>query len=97
MARRGLTMTMIALIAVQLIGSMGFASVCLEPCSDEEPETSCTPVCSLCTTCTHAQQAIVPPVPNAGPDRVAVHGFQPQPGGRALPRADEILHVPLAG
>jgi len=96
MARRRITLTLLALIAVQLLGSMAFASVCLEPCPDDTENTSCPPVCALCTTCTHAQQAIVQTIVTAGPHQIARHAFHAQPGGTPSQLADDIFHVPLA-
>ena len=97
MARRGLTLTLLALIAVQLLGSMAFASVCLEPCPDDGPGTSCPPVCALCTSCTHAQQAIVQMTVASAPHQIAHHAFHVQRLGKPSPLADDIFHVPLAG
>jgi hypothetical protein len=96
MARRRITLTLLALIAVQLLGSMAFAAVCLEPCPDDTEETSCPPVCAICTTCTHAQQAIVHAVVTSAPHPIAPHAFHEQAHGSSSQRTDDIFHVPLA-
>ena len=97
MSRRGLTVTLLVLIAVQLLGSMAFASVCLEPCPDDTEETSCPPVCALCTSCTHAQTAIVQHA-GSGLPLVSTHRFVPQPPtSPASHLAADIFHVPLLG
>ena len=97
MARRGLTLTLLALIAVQLLGSIAFASACVEPCPDDTETTSCPPVCAVCTTCTHAQQAIVQAGGATVPFQIARHTFHAQPGGTPSHLAADIFHVPLAG
>ncbi|MEO8379632.1 MAG: hypothetical protein ABI779_08195 [Acidobacteriota bacterium] len=97
MRRRGLSVTLLVLIAVQLLGSMVFASVCLEPCPDGTAGTNCPPVCALCTTCTHAQTAIVRHAASETP-LTSTHRFVAHP--RTFPSsklAADIFHVPLLG
>jgi hypothetical protein len=97
MLRRGLSVTLLVLIAVQLLGSMAFASVCLEPCPDDTEETSCPPVCALCTSCTHSQTAIVPYGASETP-LTSTHRFVAQPPTSPTSQlAAEIFHVPLLG
>ena len=97
MRRRGLSMTLLVLFAVQLLGSMAFASVCLEPCPDDTEETSCPPVCALCTSCTHAQTGIVQHAASSTP-LTSTHRFVPQPPTSPTSQlAADIFHVPLAG
>jgi len=97
MPRRALSLTLLILVAVQLLGAVAFASVCLEPCPDDTGEGNCPPVCSLCTTCTHARQAIL----HSGTDDVAVirerHVFPPQVFSASSLLASDIFHVPLFG
>jgi hypothetical protein len=97
MLRRRLAVTFLVIIAVQLLGAVAFASVCAEPCPDDTEETSCPPVCALCTSCTHAQQAIVQPA-NAGAPITSVHHLLSQQRletSSQLPA--DIFHVPLLG
>jgi hypothetical protein len=97
MRRRGFSMTLLVLFAVQLLGSMAFASVCLEPCPDDTEETSCPPACALCTSCTHSQTAIVQDGASGLP-RVSTHRFVRSPAASpASHLAADIFHVPLAG
>jgi len=97
MHRRGLSVMLLALIAVQLLGSMAFASVCLEPCPDDTEGTSCPPVCALCTSCTHAQTAIVPHATSGSP-LTSLHRFAAQPTASPSSQlAADIFHVPLFG
>jgi hypothetical protein len=96
MARRTVVTTLLVLMALQLVGGMLFASVCFEPCPDDGDDRSCPPVCSLCTSCTHAQQAVV----QAATTRFAVaaepHHFPLQAAPAPSQRAADIFHVPLA-
>lgn len=97
MRRRGLSVTLLVVLAVQLLGSMAFASVCLEPCPDDTEETSCPPVCALCTSCTHAQTAIVQHA-SGGMPLMSTHRFVPQrPASPSSQLAADIFHVPLPG
>ena len=95
MFRPGVSFALLAVIALQLLGSMAFA--CVEPCPDDTEQTSCPPVCTLCTSCTHAQTAIVQhsiagtPLPLARP--FAPHSSVPP----SFALADDIFHVPLRG
>ena len=98
MWRRSLTVTILALLAVQLIGGLAFASVCPESCSDDAPGATCPPVCALCTSCTHAQQAIVQQAASAaGAPVTAPLEFLSQDLAVAAQHAADIFHVPLPG
>jgi hypothetical protein len=95
--RRKVSMTILVLMAVQLLGSMAFASVCLEPCPDDTEDTSCPPVCALCTSCTHAQTAIMQHAASGLPLE-SIHRFVPQPPAWPSSQlAADIFHVPLLG
>jgi len=90
-------MTLLALIALQLVGGMAFASVCVEPCPDDTEETSCPPVCALCTSCTHAQTGIVQHAASSTP-LTSTHRFVPRQSATPSSRlAADIFHVPLLG
>lgn len=90
-------MTLLALIALQLLGGIAFASECFEPCPDDTEETSCPPVCTLCTSCTHGQMGILEHGPASSP-RVAEHPFAIPPSpSMSSSLADDIFHVPLRG
>jgi hypothetical protein len=95
--RRTLSMTLLAMIALQLLSGMAFATVCFEPCPDDADGTSCPPVCAVCTSCTHAQTAIVQHVA-VGVPLMAEHRFVAQPPAwTSSQRAVDIFHVPLRG
>ena len=97
MHRRGLSVTLLVILALQLLGSMAFASVCPEPCPDDTESSSCPPVCALCTSCTHAQTGIVQHSASGMP-LMSTHRFMPQqPTSTSAPLADDIFHVPLLG
>lgn len=97
MRRRTLSVTLLVIFAVQLFGTMAFASSCLEPCPDDTESTSCPPVCALCTSCTHSQTGIVQRSA-VGTPVVATHRFVPRPALAISPRlAADIFHVPLFG
>ncbi len=97
MTRRGLTATILAILAVQMLGGMVLASDCLEPCPDDANGTGCPPICALCTSCTHAQTAIVQRS-SAGIPLMAMRGFLAQPTASVSSQiADDIFHVPLLG
>ena len=97
MPRRGLAVALLAILAVQFLGAMAFTSVCVEPCPDDTEETSCPPVCALCTSCTHGQQAIVQLASDGAP-LTTTHQVVPKPllSIVSQPAAD-IFHVPLLG
>lgn len=97
MSRRALALTLLALLAVQLLGGMVFAAECPEPCPDDTETTSCPPVCTICTSCTHAQTAIVQDASD-GTLLMAARPFGPQEAASvSSPVADDIFHVPLLG
>lgn len=98
MSRRSLTVTLLALLAVQLLGGLVFASVCPEPCPDDAPGATCPPICALCTSCTHAQQAIVQQTPVTAVELItAPHVFPSRDGAAPSQLAADIFHVPLLG
>ena len=99
MLRRGLVATLLVVVVAQIAAGMLFATVCNEPCPDDDGQRSCPPVCSSCTMCTHAQQAMVqtPPPGAATPLPVianvpAIHRL-----AATSQHTDEIFHVPLPG
>jgi hypothetical protein len=97
MARRGLSATLLVILAVQLFGVLAFASVCPEPCPDDAQGTRCPPICALCTTCTHAQPALVQRSA-AGAPLISTRHFVPQQRlSISSQLADDIFHVPLLG
>ena len=97
MARRGVVLALLVIIAAQLTATVAFASVCFEPCPDDTEGATCPPVCSLCTSCTHAQQAIVRSDATAAPTLTAPHPHAPHVLSGPLHLADDIFHVPLLG
>jgi hypothetical protein len=97
MIRRGLSLTLLVIFAVQLLGGMALASGCPDPCPDDAEGTGCPPICALCTSCTHAQTGIVQHSASAMP-RMSTHRFVPQQSVSASSQpADDIFHVPLLG
>ena len=97
MLRRGLSVTLLVIVAVQLLGSVAFASVCLEPCPDDTGDASCPPICAVCTSCTHAQQAIVQNAGSGAPLMTTQHVIPPHPLGTSSQLPADIFHVPLLG
>jgi hypothetical protein len=97
MLRRGLTVTLLAIIAVQLLGTMAFASVCFEPCPDDGDGQTCPPVCTLCTSCTRAQQAILDSTVIGAPEGSAQSVLPFQLSASPTTGEDDIFHVPLLG
>jgi hypothetical protein len=97
MTRRGTVAALLAIIVVQLVCGMAFATVCTESCPDDGPGSSCPPVCSLCTSCTHAQQAVVRNTVTPVALAVTAHVFHVTaiPVPSLLSR--DIFHVPLPG
>lgn len=100
MPRRGLALALLALLAVPLVGSIAYASVCLVPCPEEEEraeaDAECPPVCALCTSCTPVQVTIAA-VGSAGAPLVAAHDLLDVPPLDASDDpAGDIFHVPLA-
>lgn len=95
--RRALFATLLVILAVQLLGGMAFASVCPEPCADDAPGAGCPPICALCTSCTHAQTAIVPHALNGAPLIASQQFLHPQVPAVPSQRAHDIFHVPLPG
>jgi len=97
MTRRGVSMTLLILIAVQLLSVIAFAAVCPQPCSDDEAGTSCPLVCALCTSCTHGQTAIVRHASVGEPTLMAQRLVVHQTLSSSSSHADDIFHVPLFG
>lgn len=97
MLRRNVSVALLAIVALQLLGGAAFASVCPEPCPDDAEGTGCPPLCALCTSCTHAQTAIVQDWTNGLPFLSAARFLPPQPGSTSQQLADDIFHVPLPG
>ena len=95
--RRILSVTLLAIIAVPLLGGMAFASICLEPCADDTEKTSCPPVCSLCPSCTHAHTGIVRNAVGSAPFTSGGGLVPQQPATASSQLAAEIFHVPLFG
>jgi hypothetical protein len=97
MARRGVIVTLLLIVAAQLAGGIFFATISLEPCPDDTPGKPCPPVCSFCAQCAHMQQAIVRaavmPVVLAASPQVFAAGL----AAASSPVASDIFHVPLAG
>jgi hypothetical protein len=99
MARRGVVAMFLLFVVAQIAAGALFATVCTEPCPDDVGRSTCPPICSVCTVCTHAQQAIVQ-TPGAGavmPLPVIASVFTPHRSGTTPQRADDIFHVPLPG
>lgn len=94
--RRKLSLTLLAIIAVQLLGLVAFASVCFEPCPDDSDDSSCPPVCATCTSCTHSRQAIVRAA-DGFPIVSAAHAFHSRVAAPPSLIAADIFHVPLPG
>jgi len=97
MVRRGLCATLLVIMAVQLLGGLALASVCSEPCPDDGPGTSCPPICTLCTSCTHAQTAIVQRAVASEPLTVVQDFVSQQRICVSSQLTDDIFHVPLPG
>jgi len=97
MARRGLSATLLVILAMHLLGGLAFTSVCPAPCPDDARGTGCPPICALCTTCTHTHPAIVQR-PVAGAPLISTRHFLPQQRlSISSQLADDIFHVPLLG
>lgn len=97
MAGRNTALLLLVVLAAQMAGTMAFASVCLEPCPDDVEGANCPPVCSLCTSCTHAQIAVVGVAVASILFRPTLH-FLPQERAFATSHlAADIFHIPLLG
>lgn len=97
MSRRSLSLTLLAILAVQLLGGVALASVCVEPCPDDTDETSCPPICALCTSCTHAWHGIVRHAASGASLIATSRCLADAPQATASQLASDIFHVPLAG
>lgn len=97
MLRRALTLTLLAVLAVQFLGAIALTSICVEPCPDDTEETSCPPVCALCTSCTHSQTAIVQHGAKSAPLMALLPFATQQTVASSSALADDIFHVPLLG
>ena len=94
--RRGLLLTLLALIAVQLLGGVALASVCDETCPDDADESSCPPICATCATCPHSRHAIVQTRVDVAPSPTALPPLVSSTQPPSSPLAADIFHVPLA-
>lgn len=97
MLRRVLALAILAMLVIPLAGGIIAASVCLEPCSDDEDGASCTPACAACTACKHSQTGIV----GTGTTSALTTALERAASGPkrftpSQPPAD-IFHVPLFG
>lgn len=99
MVRRGIVALFLVVVVAQIAAGMLFAAVCSEPCPDDNGRSTCPPICSVCTMCTHAQQAVVQTraVGAATPLPVIATVLTPHRLGTTSQRADDIFHVPLLG
>ena len=97
MARHGVIATLLVIVALQLMGGILFATVCVEPCPDDGPARTCPPICALCASCTHAQQAIVRNTMTLAAIVVTPHVFGVRPVPAPSQPAADIFHVPLLG
>lgn len=97
MLRRALTLTFFAVVVLQLVGGMALASACFEPCPDDSEQSSCPPTCAVCTTCTHAQPAIVQQTGIGGALSGACDRVPHAPPSVPAQVPDDIFHVPLRG
>lgn len=95
MLRRHVALALVAMIALQMLGGTAFASECVEPCPDDTEETSCAPLCVLCTTCTHGQKAVVRQAPPVAPAPSERRFALQQLVRTSFAPADDIFHVPL--
>jgi hypothetical protein len=97
MARRGVVLALLLICVAQLTATVAFSSVCFEPCPDDTEGSSCPPVCSLCTSCTHAQQAIVEGAVVTAPALRTLQTYAAQALVAPSHLADDVFHVPLLG
>lgn len=101
MFRRGLSLTLLLLVAVQLLGAVALASGCLEPCPDDAEESrhaeGCPPICGDCATCAHSRQAIVQTETAGIADDTAELLSKQHIAPPTSPLAADIFHVPLLG
>ena len=97
MNRRRLCVTLLAILAVQMIGGMAAASFCPDPCPDDVDGAGCPPVCALCTSCTHAQTGIVQDAASGMPSMSTLRFVPRQAAAASSQPAGDIFHVPLGG
>ena len=97
MPRRRVVLTLLLIFVAQLTATVAFSSVCLEPCPDDTEGSTCPPVCSLCTSCRHAQQAIVDTAVVTAPALRTLHAYAAQALAAPAHLADDVFHVPLLG
>jgi hypothetical protein len=98
MARRGTIALLVLLVVTQVAAGMVLASVCNEPCPDDNGQRGCPPLCSFCTTCVHAQQAVVQgPVRAPAPAPMAHNLFAAPQTAASSQLAADIFHIPLPG
>jgi hypothetical protein len=98
MIRRCTIALLILIVVTQVAAGMIFASVCNEPCPDDNGQRSCPPFCLFCTMCTHAQQAVVQvAIRAAAPTLMSLSVFPSIPTATVSHPVVEIFHIPLAG
>ena len=99
MVRRGIVAMFLVVVIAQIAAGTLFATVCNEPCPDDNGRSTCPPICSSCTMCTHAQQAVVQTRAAGAAMELPVIAsvFAPHRLGTTSHRADDIFHVPLPG
>jgi len=99
MVRRSIVAMVLVVVVAQIAAGMIFATVCNEPCPDENGSNTCPPICSFCATCVHAQPAVVqtPTAGTATPLPVIASVFTLHRLGTTCQCADDIFHVPLLG
>ena len=97
MSRRGCSLALLAILALQLVGGIALATVCLDPCPDDDAGRSCPPTCALCTTCTHAQPALLHDVSASVPSLPAARVVATERWAETSEHSSDIFHVPLAG
>jgi hypothetical protein len=97
MTRRGLSVTLLVIFAVQLLGGFAIAAGCPDPCPDDADGAGCAPICALCRSCTHAQTGIVERQVSAVP-MASMYAFLATAVASPSSRlAADIFHVPLPG
>jgi hypothetical protein len=97
MRRHGVCVLLLAMFVVQLLGGTVFPYGCPEPCPDDTEESSCPPVCTVCTSCTHAQSGIVLRASAGVAFRSAERVVARHVASSTLQLTDDIFHVPLRG
>ena len=94
--RRGLTVSLLAVVVVQLLGTMAFASICFEPCPMTAMARRARRSARSARTA-RAQQAILDSTVIGAPEGAAQSVLPFQLSASPTTREDEIFHVPLLG